>query len=449
MQKKMKILLIHPRKRGKERSGGAVMAYIPPLALPTIAGLTPRNVDVELCDESVEEVNFDTDAELIGITGITSQINRGYEIADAFRRRGKRVVMGGIHVSALPEEALKHADSILIGEAEDMWQGIVEDYGSGCMKETYQADDYPDLNAMVIPRYNLLKLERYRRSTGSQLPRIPIQASRGCPFNCNFCSVTRFWGPRIRTKPLENIEAELSNIRSLGTNRVFFTDDNFVADMAYTNSLLELLREEDFSWLCQVSTNIQQNEDLIFEMARAGCTAVYVGIETFSKPNLRAMNKQVNARANYDRLFSLFSRAGIRVTASLIVGMDEDTKESLEEMVRELGRLKASSAQFYLPIMLPGTRLREQFLEESRIKDDNWDHQDGTRVTFVPKNFRGRELQTQYWRLLNDFYSLKSIWRRVVTWGNFRKGLSFVLIPLRTNLYFRKRVKHGLHPIEN
>lgn len=445
----MKILLIHPMKRGRKRAGEGVSAYVPPLTLPTIAGLTPEDVEVQICDESVEEVNLETDAELIGITGITSQINRGYDIADAFRRNGKKVVMGGIHVSAMPDEAESHADSILIGEAEDVWKEMIEDCRRGCLQARYKPRDYPDLKTRVIPRYDLLKLDRYRRSTGSHLPKIPIQASRGCPFNCKFCSVTRFWGPRIRTKPIENVESELSNIRGLGTNRVFITDDNFIANKAYAKSLLELLKKGGFSWSCQVSTNIHEDERLILEMAEAGCGAVVMGIESFSEKNLGDINKKFNLRADYEKLFAIFSRAGIRVTASMIVGMDEDTKESLEDMVRELIRLKASSAQFFLLIALPGTRLREEYLEQGRLKDENWDHQDGTVVTIVPKNFEPRALESQYWKLYKKFYSYRSILKRIVNWNNVKKGLSFVLIPLRTNLYFSRRIKRGLHPFEN
>ena len=445
----MRILLVHPLKRGRQRYGEEIKPYLPPLALPTIAGLTPEDVEVRICDESVEEVDLRADADLIGITGISSQINRGYAIADAFRKNGKKVVMGGIHVSAMPDEAQGHADSILIGEAEDVWKEMIEDCRSGCLKERYQPRDYPDLKARVIPQYDLLKLDRYRRSTGSRLPRIPIQASRGCPFNCNFCSVTRFWGPRIRMKPLENMEAELSNIKRLGTNRVFLTDDNLIANSAYAESLMELLRKGGFSWSCQVSTNIQENERLIFKMAEAGCTAVYVGIETFSAQNLGALNKQFNTKANYERLLALFSRAGIRVTASMIIGMDGDTKESLEKMAYELIRMKLSAAQFYLLMLLPGTKIRDQFLDQNRIADDNWDHQDGTAVTFVAKNFQRRDLETQYWKLYKRFYSYRSILKRIVNWNNLKKGLRYVLIPLRANLYFRRRIKKGLHPFEN
>jgi len=166
---------------------------MPPLTLPVLAGLTPKNIDIELCDENVDEVNFNTDADLIGITGITNQINRAYEIADVFRRKRKRVVMGGIHVSAMPHEAKDHADSILIGEAEDLWEAIIEDFRNNRLKEEYKADTYTDFKKLVIPRYDLLKLNRYRNSTGTNIPRLPLQTTRGCPFNCKFCSVTKFW----------------------------------------------------------------------------------------------------------------------------------------------------------------------------------------------------------------------------------------------------------------
>ena len=445
----MKILLIQPKRRVRYHYLNKYKAFIPPLTLPVLAGLTPKDIYVELCDESIDEVNFNTDADLIGITGITSQINRGYEIADIFKKRGKKVVMGGIHVSAMPHEAKNHADSIVIGEAEDLWERIIEDFRNGCLKEEYKADTYTDFNKKVIPRYDLLKLDRYRSSTGTKIPRLPLQATRGCPFSCKFCSVTKFWGPKIRTKPLENVEKELLHIRSLGTNRIFFTDDNFIANINYTKSLIELLKKQNFSWLCQVSTNIFQYEDLIVDMGKAGCSMVYMGIESFSEENLNNINKKFNKITDYEKLFSLFNKCNIRVTASMIIGLDGDTRETLEKMVRLLIRLKVSYAQFYLLMLLPGTQIREQFIKEGRIIDQNWDNQDGTIVTFQPKSFQSEELQNYYWELYNKFYSYDSMIRRIFTFANLKNGISSILIPLKSNLYFSQKLKNGLHPIEN
>lgn len=445
----MKILLIHPKRRDKPNYSGKIKAYIPPLTLPVLAGLTPRGISVELCDESVDEVNFSTDADLIGITGVTGQINRGYEIADFFRKIGKTVVMGGIHVSTMPHEAKAHADSIVIGEAEDLWEGIIEDFRNGCLKGEYKAESYTDLQKMVIPRYDLLKLNRYRRSSGTNIPRLPLQTTRGCPFNCNFCSVTKFWGPKIRVKPLEIVEQELLNIKSLGTNRIFFTDDNFIANISYSKRLLELLNKYDFSWICQVSTNIYQYEDLISKMGKAGCSAVYMGIETFSEENLVNINKKINTMADYEKLFKLLTKSNIRATASMIIGLDGDTRESLHEMVQHLIRLKVSYAQFFLLQLLPGTRIREQFLEKNRIIDHNWDRQNGTIVTFKPKYFQVEELQDYYWELYCKFYSYQSIIRRVVTLDRLKSGINSIIVPLNSNLYFLRKLKNGLHPIEN
>jgi len=445
----MKILLVHPKRRDKHNYAGKIKAYIPPLTLPVLAGLTPKDIDIELCDESVDEVDFNADADLIGITGITSQINRGYEIADIFREKGKKVIMGGIHVSAMPHEAKDHSDSIIIGEAEDLWEGIIEDFRNGCLAEEYKADTYTDFKKLVIPRYDLLKLNRYRSSTGTNIPRLPLQATRGCPFNCKFCSVTKFWGPKIRTKPLENVEKELLQIKSLGTNRIFFTDDNFIANINYTKKLLELLKKYDFSWICQVSTNIYQHEDLIAKMSNVGCSSIYIGIETFSEENLENINKDFNRMADYEKLFKLFSKYNIRVTASMMIGLDGDTRESLRNMIQRLIRLRVSYAVFYTLMLLPGTRLREEFLKENRIIDNNWDHQNGTEVTFKPKSFQSEELQDYYWELYRQFYSYQSIIKRLFTLTNLKGRRNSIIIPLKTNLFFQKRIKNRSHPIEN
>ena len=445
----MKILLIFPNKRDKRNYVGKIKAYMPPLSLPVLAGLTPKSIDVELCDESVDEVNFNTDSDLIGITGNTSQINRAYEIADLFRKKGKKVILGGIHVSAMPHEARKHADSILIGEAENLWEVIIDDFRNNRLAEEYKSDTYTNLKKLVIPRYDLLKLYKYRKSYGTNIPRLPVQTSRGCPFNCKFCSVTKFWGPQIRTKPLENVEEELFHIKSLGANKIIFTDDNFIADVNYTKSLLNLLKKHDFSWICQVSTNIFRHEDLIAGMSKAGCNSVYMGIETFSEENLENINKIFNRKADYEKLFALLSKYNIRVTASMMIGLDGDTRETLEDMVQMLIRLKVSYAHFWLLMLLPGTQLREQFIKENRIFDQSWDHQNGTIVTFRPKSFQSEELQDYYWELYKKFYSYRSIISRILTLANLKNGINSILIPLKSNLYFSRKSKNELHPLED
>jgi radical SAM superfamily enzyme YgiQ (UPF0313 family) len=445
----MKILLIHPKKRYSYDYKYKKKAYIPPLTLALLAGLTPKDIDVELCDESVDEINYHTDADLIGITGITNQNNRAYEIADIFRNKAKKVILGGIHVSAIPHEAKKHADSILIGEAEDLWELIIDDFRNGRLKDEYKSETHTDLKKLAIPRYELLKLDRYRSSTGTHMPRMPIQASRGCPFNCKFCSVTKFWGPKIRTKPLENVEKELLHIKSLGINKIFFSDDNFIANINYAKDLTKLIKKQNFSWICQASTNIYKHEHLIKNMSESGCSAVYMGIETFSEQNLEAMNKQVNKKADYEKLFALLNKYNIRASACMIIGLDGDTKEVLDDMVQELIRLKVSYAQFLLLMLLPGTELREQFLKENRIIDHNWDHHDGKVVTFQPKFFQSEELQNYYWELYQKFYSYPSIIKRLFTLARLKNGVNSIFVPLRTNLYYLKKLKNKVHPLEN
>ena len=183
---------------------------------------------------------------------------------------------------------------------------------------------------MVIPKYELLKLNRYRKSTGTNIPRLPIQATRGCPFNCNFC------------KPLENVERELLNIKALGTNRVFFTDDNFIADVQYTRELLKLIKKHDFTFFCQVSTNIEKHEDIIIAMGEAKCTGVMMGIESFSAESLANMNKKFNKLADYKKLFALFDKSNIQVTASLIMGLDGDNKETMEGTIQKLSDMSVN-----------------------------------------------------------------------------------------------------------
>ncbi len=248
---------------------------------------------------------------------------------------------------------------------------------------------------------------------------------------------------------MENVERELLNIKALGTNRVFFTDDNFIADVQYTRELLKLIKKHDFTFFCQVSTNIEKHEDIIIAMGEAKCTGVMMGIESFSAESLANMNKKFNKLADYKKLFALFDKSNIQVTASLIMGLDGDNKETMEGTIQKLSDMSVNYIQLYVPALLPGTELREQYVKEDRITDYNWDNQDGTSVTFRPKLITADELQHAYWEIYKAFYSYRSIKKRIINLNNLRRGLKTMLIRLRTNIYFNHRLKYGLHPYEN
>ena len=235
----------------------------------------------------------------------------------------------------------------------------------------------------------------------------------------------------------------------MGTNRVFFTDDNFIAQVSYTRELIKLIKKHDFTFFCQVSSNIQQYEDIISAMGEARCSGAFIGIESFSDDNLLDMNKKFNKLADYKKLFALFEKANIQVTASLMMGLDGDTRETMLETIQRLCELNVNYIQLNLLMLLPGTKLKEKYEKDNRITDTNWDNQNGAVVTFKPKHFNSDELQSYYWQLYKSFYSLPRIYKRIFTRRNFSLGVRTLLIRLNTNLYFRKRLQHKLHPYEN
>ncbi|MCM8781233.1 MAG: B12-binding domain-containing radical SAM protein, partial [Candidatus Omnitrophica bacterium] len=261
------------------KAGGA------PLALPTLAALTPSDVEVVLTDENVEPINFDEKVDLVGITGITCVIPRSYEIADEFKKRGVPVVMGGIHVSMLPEEAIRHCDSVVIGEAEEIWEQVVRDAQKGNLQKFYRAPRFPDLTNSPIPRWDLLKNDKYCYFT--------IQTGRGCPYDCDFCSVKVFNGRGYRHKTIDSVIEEIKTLQKIDYKKlIFFTDDNLLASPKYSEELMQrLIPLKIKTWWCQSSVNRLKDDRLLDLMYRAGCRVIFVGLESVSQKNLDVMNK--------------------------------------------------------------------------------------------------------------------------------------------------------------
>ncbi len=408
----MRVRLIQPAQlTGDGRPQKFKQLFLPSLALPTVAGLTPPGIDVGITTEYVEDVDFDEDVDLVGVTSLTCQATRAYQIADEFRRRGKKTILGGIHGSACTEEALAHFDSVLLGEAEPLWEQVLDDAGKDRLQKIYKSDDPPELERLTVPRYDLLDYAHYVVPPFARTPLLPIQTTRGCPYRCDFCSVTEFWGPKIRNKPVANVLAE---IEALEPSRIFFSDDNIAANPRYAKELFAALKPLKLRWACQMSTSILKDPELIELAGEAGCHETLLGIESLSEESLNGINKSFNKVADYEALFTRLRKAGILAQASVIFGLDGDTPDSLRRMIDQLMQWDVNYIYIATLTPFPGTRLYDRLKREGRLFKKPWHACDMTQAIFDPKSITSDELESLVWEMYERCYSVRGILER--TW---------------------------------
>jgi radical SAM superfamily enzyme YgiQ (UPF0313 family) len=338
----MKILLIYPTTTTNGRPGKFKKAYLPPLNMAIIDALTHmanHRHEVRIINDVVETVDFEADCDLVAITALTAQATRAYQLADVFRSRGKNVVLGGIHPSMCQDEALQHSDSIVVGEAENVWPELINDAELGKLKQIYIDDDYPDLSKLIVPRWNNLDLSIYRRSYGRRYPRMPIFTTRGCVHNCNYCSVTKHFGRSYRYKPIENV---LEEIKQTGSESYFFVDDNIICNSSYSESLFGALKRSagDIRWLSQCSTKILKTPQLIEMAGQAGCRSMIFGIESIFRENLKQIKKSFNDPEKFVELHRLCLDAGIQPFFSIIFGLDNDLISNMWNTLNYLKKIK-------------------------------------------------------------------------------------------------------------
>ena len=384
------------------KAGGA------PLALPTLAALTPSDVEVVLTDENVETIDFDEKVDLIGITGMTCVIPRSYEIADEYRRRGIPVIMGGIHVSMLPEEAIQHCDAVVVGEAEEIWAQVVRDAQKKNLQKFYRAPRFPDLSNSPIPRWDLLKNDKYCYFT--------IQTGRGCPYDCEFCSVKVFNGREYRHKTIEQVVKEVEILLKLDFRKlIFFSDDNLLAVPSYAEELCnELSRLTIKNWMCQASLNRLRDENLLQRMRQGGCRVVFVGIESVSQSSLHAMNKhQVNNVNEYKDIIHKVHNQGISIFGSFIFGSDNDTERIFEDTITFINENRIAFAMVNIMTLLPGTKLYERLKSEKRAEDFPWWKTNADWVCFQPKRMSRMVLEEGHERVLKEIYGYRNQYNRL------------------------------------
>jgi len=410
----MKIILISPtwkiQAKEKRMERGKVFK-IPQLSLLAVAAVTPPDVEIELIDENVEEIDFNKEADLVGITSMTATAPRAYEIADRFREKGIPVVLGGMHPSALPEEAIQHANAVVIGEAELTWPRLIEDFkrgGKEALKQFYQDGRRVDLSQIFPPRRSLLKKNRYITTR-------VLQVSRGCPFDCSFCSVSKFFGKKYRFRPVKDVVAEIKSLvgRSLRSRFIGFLDDNIMGNAKYAKELFRALIPYKLLWASQTSVNVAQDLELLELAAKSGCKGLFVGFESISPSSLREADKPQNKISFYKKAIERFHRFGIFLEGAFIFGFDNDDKSIFEKTVNFIKKVKLDALQFGILTPFPGTRLFSKLSREGRIIDHDWSNYDIANVVFKPKLMTPQELKEGFTWAYQQVYSFPGIFRRL------------------------------------
>lgn len=424
----MRLLVIAPSWLPNFWHGGKVLG--PPMCLPVLASLTPPGVKIHLVDENVETVNLAEPADLVAISCMTASAPRGYEIADHFRARGVPVVMGGMHPSVLPQEAAEHSDAVVIGEAENQWPRVFADFAAGRPQQFYRAEERPQLEDLPIPRRDLLRTDRY-------LTVNLVQTARGCPHACDFCSVSPVFGRRYRFRPIPEV---IEEIRSLGSRWVGFPDDNIVASPRRAKELFEALLPLNLRWVGQGDLSMAKDQELLKLMARSGCMAMFIGLESLSQDSLAAVNKRANIGVDYERAIAAIHRHGIDIVGSFIFGLDPDQPGVFRQTVAFAERVKLGVAQFPVLTPFPGTPLYDRLKEEGRITSFDWSLYTMGNVVYQPRNMTADELRQGRAYAYRRFYSLPSILRRMLV---RRPGKSSWLLRTVVNLSYRRRLRGG------
>jgi len=378
---------------------------IPPLGLETLAALTPPEHEVRILDENAGDPVMGHAADLVGLTVSTAIANQAYEVADAYRERGIPVVLGGHHALLMTDEALQHADAVCIGEGDDVWEAIVADTARGSLQPTYRGDRSRFTTAPARPRRDLVRPRAY-------LTVNTVETTRGCPNDCNFCSVSLFYGRRHRRKPVDSVVAEIASLPD--RRPIWFVDDNFAGHQGYTRELLERLRGLGRTWFCLCSIRIASKPDLLAKMREAGCAMVFIGFEAIDKAGMDSIAKGWMDPARYPGAIRTIHSHGIGIEGSFMFGLDTHTPDVFGRTVDFCVDNRIEFCQYSILTPFPKTRLYHTLHGQGRIFSYDWSLYDGLHCVFMPNKMSPDQLQAGLHHAYHRFYSAGSIARRFV-----------------------------------
>ena len=404
----MKFYLINPKLplsfSGNEYAAPMVFKKysVPPLGLLTVAGMIPEHHQVSLCDENTGQIDWNTDADVIGLTGMHLQGPGIRNIAKRFRSLGKRVIVGGPSCMAVPERYRDIADVLMVGESEQIWPQCIADLEKGVVKDAYTPAETVDLRTSPVPRFELVSPRDYMS--------ISLQTTRGCPFKCEFCDIITLYGRKVRVKPIDQVLVEIQKILSLGWDRLFFVDDNFIGDPKYTMSLMEALADlqqrlpKPFVFSTQATINVAHNQQLLKLLFDGGCRSMFIGIETPRVSSLQETQKFQNVRKDTLGEIERIQSHGIAVYSGLIVGFDHDDEQIFQEQVDFINDAKIPLPLPSLLGALPATPLYKRMVDEGRVIVENEFQGNSFFTNIVPKCMSLEDLQKGYLRMVRALY---------------------------------------------
>ena len=425
----MKILLVSPIRDQNSYTNKGIL--IPQLALFIIHGLTPDHHHVKIVEEEYVKLDLNEKYDVVGISCMTSNSNRSYRIADVFRKNGAIVIMGGVHPSILPNEALTHSDAVVIGEAEGVWEKILDDIESNSLKRIYHEPN-PDLDRYIPKDFSMLPRKRFYNL-------IPIQTTRGCPYNCDFCCVSNLFGKKIKEIPLKHI---VRDIKESGSKNFIFLDDNIIGNRKYARELFKALIPLRIKWAGQSSISFSRDEEMMKLAKKSGCRALFVGLESVLETNNQRFKKLTNIEDTQSSIKKI-QNMGILIHASLIFGFDEDTLETFGQTLRFLIKNRIGNAAINVLTPYPGTQVFNDLKEQGRLLHETWEYYDHHTVVFQPKNMTALELQMGKIRIRTTFWRISSIGKRLL--GNLRMPVLYLLI----NLRYRRHMKRDRKTLRN
>ncbi|MCX8038375.1 MAG: B12-binding domain-containing radical SAM protein [Candidatus Sumerlaeia bacterium] len=415
----MKVLLVFP-KPTDSACAADIFLPVPSNALATVAALTPRNIDLEIVNEYMRPLRPNLRADLVGISVMTYNAHRAYAIADAFRRRGVPVVLGGVHPTFCTDEALEHCDAVVCGEAEGVWPQVLADAQAGRLQRVYRRDGLTPPDEIPLPRWDV--------PGGGQNRKIKsLTTARGCPVNCDFCAVSVFHGTRSRGMNLDVLVEHIREVAARDRPRFFFfVDDNLTIDRDRAVKFFDLLVPLRLNWMSFASLDVARDESLLERAARSGCRMLFIGFESLNDENLSLFHKRVNRPDQYSRAIERIHAHGIAIQGSFIFGLDQDRPDVFRRTMEFCETNQIEEPQFNILTPMPGTRLLERLRREGRIVDTNWARYDMHHVVFEPLHMSRAQLQEGHNWAWKYAFSPTVILRRIRRIPSGRRGYNLV-----------------------